>query len=78
MVIDMAMARSAVTGMCCSPCKVPPVNLWAVKRRHQVSWPSERLWTSDEMLVVSEQLEKLEDCSCQQHSRCWSDKGSDL
>jgi len=28
--------------------------------------------------MVSEQLEKLEDCSCQQHSRCWSDEGSDL
>lgn len=53
-------------------------NLWAVEHRHQVSCLSERPWSAEEMLVVSEQLEKLEDCSCQQNSRCCSDKGSDL
>lgn len=53
-------------------------DLQALEHRHQVSHPWERLWTSTEMVMVSGLFEKLAYSSCQQHSRCWCDKGSDL
>lgn len=75
--IGMAMANSAGTDVFLTPGGFSS-DLWALVNRHQVSHPWERLWSSGGMLMVSGQLEKLEDCSCQQHSRCWCDKGSDL